>query len=125
MGGSDGRLAPRSWAFFWFLAGVLLVVGLTLLGGAVVAAQGRLIGGDDGADCVTNPTAVGATSPEDIRVSVTPSYWPLGTDCTLSSSSGQRMTLPETDWALTVVALTGLALVITPIALLPRPWRRV
>lgn len=102
---------------------VAVVVGLMLVGGAVSAAQGRLIGGDDGADCVTNSAAVGAATGEGIAVSVTPSFWPLSTDCTLSGPSGQHVTIPETDWALTAFAMTGVALAVAPVALLTLTWR--
>lgn len=65
---------------------------------------------------MTNPTAVGAVVSEEVGVSVTPSYWPLGTDCTLSSPSGQHVTIPEADWAMTAVAMIGAALAVAPVA---------
>lgn len=119
MGARDDQPSGWGWARFWFLTAVAVVVGLMLVGGAVIAAQGRLLGGDDGADCMTNPAAVGAVVSEEVGVSVTPSYWPLGTDCTLSSPSGQHVTISEADWAMTAVAMIGAALAVAPVALLP------
>lgn len=124
MRANEKRLPPRRWTSFWFWTALLIVVGLTLFGGAVIAAQGRLIGGDDGAGCTNSPAFVDATSSEGAGVSVTPSYWPLGTDCSLSDSSGQSVTFPETDWTLTVIASMGLAFAVTPVALLPLTWWR-
>jgi hypothetical protein len=125
MSAREGRSTLLSCTSFWLLTGVLAVVGLVFLGGAVIAAQGRLIGGDDGSDCTSNPAAAGAPSGEGIGVSVTPSYWPLGTVCSFSGSSGQRVTVPETDWTLTVIALTGVAFAVSPTALLPFTRLRV
>lgn len=122
---TDGhRQTSPSAACSWFLTASSVVVGLVLLGGAVVAAQGRLIGGDDGADCVTDQAAVGAASAEGTGVSITPSYWPLGTDCTLSGPDGSTVTVPEDDWTLTAVAVTGAALVVAPGVALPLSRRR-
>jgi hypothetical protein len=119
MGPRRNRLPLMSWGRFSFLAATAVVVGVVLLAGAVVAAQGRLIGGDDGVGCLTNPAVVGAEVEEEVGISVTPSYWPLGTDCTLVGPSGRSAVVAESDWAMTAVALTGMGLGAGPVLLLP------
>ena len=119
MGSRLDRLPLISWVRFSFLAATTVVVGVVLLAGAVVAAQGRLIGGDDGVGCLTNPAVVGAEFDEEVGTSVGPSYWPLGTDCTLVGPTGRSAVVPESDWAMTAVALTGIGLGAGPVFLLP------
>jgi hypothetical protein len=116
------------WGRFWVLTGSALVMGTFLFAFALIAAHGSLIGGDHGLGCSGHdPSVVGARIQEGIGGSVTPSYWPLGTDCTLTGPTGQQATFLEEDWSLTVMAGAGAGLCLSPALLLPfvyEPRRR-
>ncbi|PZE91730.1 hypothetical protein DEI95_10215 [Curtobacterium sp. MCBD17_008] len=105
---------------FWVLTGSAVVTGAFLFAFALVAAHGSLVGGDHGSGCSGHdPSVVGARFEEEVGGSVTPSSWPLGTDCTLTGPTGQQVTFLEDDWTLTVIAGTGVGLCLSPALLLP------
>ena len=109
-----GRPSPYSWSA---AAPLLALPGLVIL----LLAFGLAWGGNDALRCDSAPIPRGFQHEPYARGERT--LWPLGANCVFGADTPTSVTIHEDNWAPTIVALTGAAIITTSITATARTYR--